>query len=256
MKKMRPRVIPLLLLQGTGFVKTKKFSNPRYVGDAVNTLKIFNEKGADEIIVVDINASRENKPPNIDLISTFAEELFVPLGYGGGISELDQINRLISAGIEKIVLNSINASSFRLVEEASNRFGSQAVVGVVDHGTQGFFRRKKTVHHGSKMAFDDDPITHAKKLVDAGVGELLVQGVDQDGMKTGYDIAMLKAVSDAVNVPVIAGGGAGKLEDFASAIREGGAAAVSAGSMFVFHGKLDGVLINYPDDKILNELFE
>ncbi len=240
----RARVIPCLLVRGNGLVKTRKFKDPVYIGDPVNAMKIFSEKEVDEIVVLDIDASREGREPNYELIAEMAGEAFMPMAYGGGIRSLDQIRRLIRFGIEKVVINTAATESTGLIRAAADVLGTQAVVGAVDV--------KKTLLGGYRVVTKSATVEtkigleeHVQNLVLAGVGEIFLNSVDRDGMMDGYDLQLVRKVTQNVNVPVVACGGAGTVEHLSQAIREGGASAVAAGSMFVFHGKHRAVLINY-----------
>lgn len=247
---MRARVIPCLLLRGHGLVKTKKFKDSVYVGDPVNAVRIFSEKEADELVILDIDATREGREPNYELIAEIAGECFMPVAYGGGISTLAQARKLIRCGIEKVVINSASVDSTRFIREIADVFGSQAVVGSVD--------AKKTLLGGYRVfvksgTFDTKlkPEDHAASLAEAGVGEIFLNSIDCDGQMQGYDIELIKKVSAKVNVPVVACGGAGTLDHMRRAVSQGGASAVAAGSMFVFYGKHRAVLINYPTGTVI-----
>jgi cyclase len=241
----RARIIPCLLVRGNGLVKTRKFSDPVYVGDPVNAIRIFSEKEVDELIILDIDATNEKRDPNYDLIAEMAGEAFMPVAYGGGIHNISQIRRLIRSGIEKVVINTAATQSTDLITEAASIYGSQAIVVSVDI-KKSFFGGYKVVSNSgtkeTKLELDE----YIQLLVKSGAGEIFLNSVDRDGVMEGYDLALLKRVSEKVRVPVIASGGAGKVEDFSLAINEGGASAVAAGSVFVFYGKHKAVLINYP----------
>jgi imidazole glycerol-phosphate synthase subunit HisF len=243
----RARVIPCLLLRGRGLVKTRKFKDPVYVGDPVNAVRIFSEKEVDELVVLDIDASREGREPNYELIAEIAGECFMPVAYGGGIRSFEQVRRLIRSGVEKVVVNSAACESTAVISEAAAVFGSQAVVGAVDVrkpllGAYKVVAKSATVE--TKLKLDE----HVDALVRAGAGEIFLNSVDRDGSMAGYDLDLIRSVSQRVNVPVVACGGAGTVEHLRQAVNDAGAAAVSAGSMFVFHGKHRAVLINYPGD--------
>lgn len=242
----RARVIPCLLLRGHGLVKTRKFKDAVYVGDPVNAMRIFSDKEADEIVVLDIDASRLGQEINYELIAEMAGEAFMPMAYGGGIHSLDQVRRLIRSGIEKVVINSAAAESTAIISEAAAIYGRQAVVGAVDV-RRSFLGAYKVVTKSAsvdtKIPLDD----HIRALAAAGAGEILVNSVDQDGMMAGYDLELIRRVSALVDVPVVACGGAGTPEHLAAAVGSG-ASAVAAGSMFVFHGRRRAVLINYSAD--------
>jgi cyclase len=238
------RVIPCLLLRGHGLVKTRKFKAPVYVGDPVNAVRIFSEKEVDELVILDIDASREGREPNYDLISEIAGECFMPVAYGGGIKTLEQARKLIRCGIEKVVINSAAVESINIIREIADVFGSQAVVGGIDVrrtllGGYCVFAKSGSVQ--ARLSLDD----HACALVQAGVGEIFLNSIDHDGQMNGYDLTLIRRVAGLVNVPLVACGGAGTSEHLRLAIQEGGASAVAAGSMFVFHGKHRAVLISY-----------
>ena len=241
----RARIIPCLLISGNGLVKTRKFKDPIYIGDPVNAMRIFSEKEVDEIVVLDIDASRQQQEPNYELIAEMAGEAFMPMAYGGGIRTLDQVRKLIRSGIEKVVINTAATESTDLIRAVADIYGSQAVVGAVDV--------KKTLFGGyrvvTKSATVDsglDLYVHLQQLIAAGVGEIFVNSVDRDGMMAGYDLPLIRSITQKVNVPVVACGGAGTIEHLSQGVNEGGASAVAAGSMFVFYGKHRAVLINYP----------
>jgi len=243
-----PRVIPCLLLRGTGLVKTVKFADPKYVGDIVNAVRIFNDKEVDELIILDIEAHRRGAI-QWDLVANTASEAFMPVCYGGGIRTVEDIKRLLKVGIEKVSINTAAHEDARLIERAAKELGSQSVVGAIDV-KKNFLGRYVVVSHGGDRKRAPDVATWAKSLERAGAGEILINSVDRDGTQTGYDLDLVRQVTSAVRVPVIACGGAGKLEHFAQAI-ENGASAVAAGSMFVFHGPHRAVLITYPERKDL-----
>jgi len=243
----RARVIPCLLLRGHGLVKTRKFKDPVYVGDPVNAVRIFSEKEVDELVLLDIDASREGREPNYELIAEIAGECFMPVAYGGGIRSLQQVRRLIRSGVEKVVVNSAACESTAVISEAAAVFGSQAVVGAVDVRKLllgGYRVVAKSASVDTRLKLDE----HVDALVRAGAGEIFLNSVDRDGTMAGYDLDLIRSVSQRVNVPVVACGGAGTIAHLRQAVDEAGAAAVSAGSMFVFHGRHRAVLINYPGD--------
>jgi cyclase len=242
---LKTRVVPCLLVQGSGLVKTVAFRNSRYVGDPINAVRIFNEKEVDELVVLDITATAEQRSPNLRLISELASECFMPLAYGGGIRSLEHLERIFSLGVEKVVINSEAADRPAFIEEAAARFGSQSVIVSIDAKKRwrgGYEARTRSGRSGTGL----DPVRFARDMESAGAGEILLNSVDRDGSMRGYDLELVRAVSQSVNIPVIACGGAGSLADLAAAVKQGGASAVAAGSMFVFHGKHRAVLINYP----------
>lgn len=245
----RARVIPCLLVRGNGLVKTRRFRDAVYVGDPVNAIRIFSEKEVDEIAVLDIDASREGREPNYELISEMAGEAFMPMAYGGGVRTLDQVRRLIRSGVEKVIVNTVATESTDLLTDAAAVFGSQAVVGAVDV-KRTFLGGYKVVARSATVDVKVSLEDHVRRLADAGAGEILLTSVDRDGMMNGYDLDLVKRVAQCVSVPLVACGGAGTIEHLSQAIREG-ASAVCAGSMFVFHGKHRAVLINYPKEALL-----
>lgn len=248
---LRARVIPCLLLRNAGLVKTIGFKEPKYVGDPVNAVKIFNEKEVDELIVLDIDASKPGREPNYDLLADMASECFMPLCYGGGVASVEQATRIVQLGIEKIAVNAAAIADLGLVTELSAVLGSQSVVVGIDV-KRDWLGRYRVYDASSAKLTDRAPEAYAEALVLAGAGEILLSSVDEDGSQAGYDLKLVNKVTRAISVPVIACGGAGRLEDFASA--NAGASAVAAGSMFVFQGRHRAVLISYPPYKELERL--
>lgn len=246
------RVIPVLLLRGTGFVKTSHFKNPVYLGDCFNTVRLFNEKEADELMILDITATPENKPINFDLLSQLASECFMPLSYGGGIRSIDDMRRLFRAGFEKVSLNTEVVKNPRIISDAAREFGEQSIVVSIDVKRKLFGGHEVYVNSG-RQATGMDPVTAAKRAVESGAGEILLNSIDRDGTMGGYDVELIHKVADAVPVPLVACGGAGSLSHFHDAIHKGGASAVAAGSFFVFKGKHRAVLITYPSQKEIRE---
>nr|WP_227494078.1 AglZ/HisF2 family acetamidino modification protein [Ramlibacter pallidus] len=249
---MKPRVIPCLLLRGRGLYKTVRFAEPKYVGDPVNAVKIFNEKEVDELLLLDITATVEKRDPNFELIADIAGECFMPLGYGGGVGSIDQIRKLHRMGVEKVCLNSSAFRNPRLVQESCDMFGSSSIVAAIDVKKTLFGKHEVWIDSG-RTNTREDPVRHAEKLAELGVGEILVNSIDRDGTMSGYDAALLKKVASAVDTPVIACGGAGTLDHIREAL-QAGVSAAAAGSMFVFHGKHRAVLINYPPPETLAQL--
>lgn len=249
----KTRVMPVLLLKDEGLVKTVNFKKPKYIGDPINAVRIFNEKEVDEIVILDISATPGQRGPNFDLLCDIANEAFMPMAYGGGITNLDQIRRVLSLGFEKVIINSIAYEAPQLVAEAAAIFGSQSIVGALDV-RRNLWGRYQLVSGGGLVKQGVGLSDHLHTLLRGGVGELLVNSVDRDGTMTGYDLALLKEVTDTAQVPVIACGGAGTLEHFVEAIEVGQASALAAGSMFVFVGKHRAVLLSYPDRKDLAKL--
>jgi cyclase len=250
---IRPRVIPALLLQGQGLVKTIKFKEPIYLGDPINIVRIFNEKEVDELVFLDINATNENRPPAFKMLANITSECFMPLGYGGGIRTLDDIKALLSIGIEKIILNTSAVENPMLVHAAADYAGSQAVVISIDV-KKNFLGKYEVCIRGGRKGTGLDPLKHAMEMEKRGAGELFINSIDRDGTMQGYDLELIRRVSDAVSIPLVACGGAGKLQDLADAINMGGASAAAAGSLFVFQGPLRGVLISYPSQAELKQV--
>ncbi len=247
----RIRVIPTLLIQNGGLVKSIKFNDHKYVGDPINAVKIFNEKEVDEILILDISATVERKAPNISTIKEIASEAFMPLGYGGGITKLEEIKALIASGVEKVVLNSSAFENPKLVSDSAAYVGSQSIVVSIDVKKTIWGKLKVFIHNGSKNT-NLDPIDYARQIQRAGAGEILLNSIERDGTFGGYDTELIKSVSSAVGIPVVAVGGAAKVDDFVKAVQSG-ASAVSAGSMFVFQLPHRAVLISYPTQKELKE---
>lgn len=252
----RPRVIPMLLLHDRGLVKTKKFGGAVYLGDPINTVKIFNDKCVDEIIITDIDATARRREPDYSYIEEIVSEAFMPVCYGGGVTRLDQMSRLFSLGVEKISVSAAAVEDWRWLGECAKKFGSQAIAVTLDvkKGFLGGVRHIVTNNARRNTRLKAQDIV--KDLENIGVGELIINDVDRDGMMSGYDLEYIRSITSMVRIPVVAVGGAGSLEDMKAVIREGGAHAAAAGSLFVFYGKGKGVLINYPDQDTLKKLFE
>lgn len=246
---IRPRIIPVLLIDDRDLVKTKRFADPVYLGDPVNAVKIFNIKNVDEMAILDISASKFDKEPDYELLEDIASQAFMPLSYGGGITSADQALRLLSIGYEKVILNTALYENPQLIQDISSRVGSQSVVISIDASKQGN-SYKCVICDGSKM-IDINPVELAKKAESLGAGEILINSVDQDGMMQGYDKYLIKKITSAVSIPVVACGGAGSLDDFKWVLDECNAHAVAAGSFFVFYGKLKAVLITFPYEEDL-----
>ncbi len=250
---LKTRVMPCLLLDGRRLVKTIKFKDAQYIGDPINTVRIFNEKEVDELIFLDIGATPENRDPPYQLIEEIASECFMPFAYGGGIRDVEQIKRVFSIGVEKVVINTNAVENNALVKEASQRFGSQSIIVSIDarRSRLGGYR---VWTHGVRNRTKVLPEDAAVDMEKSGAGEILITSMDRDGTFEGYDIDLLKRVAKAVHVPVVACGGAGGVEDFATAVKEGGASAVAAGSMVVYQGKARGVLVNFPSKQDLQRV--
>jgi cyclase len=237
-------VIPVLLLWRGGLYKTVRFAAPTYVGDPVNVSKIFNDKGVDELILLDIGQARTRTPLALDMIEAVAEECFMPLCYGGGVRSLSDMQALYALGVEKIALNTAAVETPDLVKHAAREFGSQSVVVSID--VKQSSGGPLTVHtHGGLRDTGLDPVGHAKQVEELGAGEIMVTSIDREGTRAGIDIALTKAVSDAVHIPIIAHGGAGTAAHAVEAIDAGGASAIAAGSLFVLVEPYRAVLPTY-----------
>lgn len=248
------RIIPCLLLRNNGLVKTVKFKEATYLGDPINTIKIFNEKEVDEIVFLDIDATKNSKEPNYDLISIISSECFMPFSYGGGIKTVQQIEKIIKSGGEKVIINSAAHLNKNLLKEAANYFGSSTIVVSIDY-RKDFLRGYNVYINGGRQSTGINPVEYAIRAESEGAGEILLTSIEKDGTMTGYDIEMTRQVAESVSIPVVACGGAGKLEDFKSVVIDGKASAAAAGSFFVFHGKRKAVLITYPSYAEISALF-
>jgi len=241
---LRIRVIPVLLLSGRRLVKTFKFKSRVYVGDPINTVKLFNDKEVDELVIVDIDATVCGKEPDYEYIERLAGQCFMPLAYGGGIQSAEQARRLLAIGVEKIIVNTAAANDPSLISSIAQVAGSQSVVICIDV-KKNWLGKYEVKTAGGKKGEGLDPVAFAVEAVQRGAGEVIVNSIDRDGSQSGYDLDLISSVASAVAVPVIACGGANTLEDFAAAVQQG-ASAVAAGSMFVFHGPHRAVLVNFP----------
>lgn len=246
------RIIPCLLLKGTGLVKTTQFKKPVYVGDSTNAVRIFNKKEVDELIFLDITATKENRQPPINLISQISDECFMPLAVGGGIRTVQDAKALVNAGAEKVIINSYAVENPKFIQEAAQLMGNQSVVISIDAKKKRNGEYEVMTHAGTKPT-GLNPVSWAKKAEQMGAGEIMINSIDQDGTMMGYDLKLIKMVSKAVGIPVIACGGAGKMEDFLKAIDQG-ASAVAAGSYFVFFGARKAVLINFPNETEIKKI--
>jgi len=249
------RIIPCLLLDGRGLVKTLRFQSPKYIGDPINAVKIFNEKFVDEIIFLDISAARQGKEPNFNFIGEIASECFIPFCYGGGIRTIEAAKKLFSIGVEKIAVNSAAIQNPELIKQLAEHFGSQSIVAAMDIKKNWLGKylvmknlgRGKTSHH---------PIEYAQMMQNLGAGELFVNSIDSDGVMEGFDINILRELSDSVSIPVTACGGAGSLEHIKKLLEESRVSAAACGSLFVFKGKHRAVLINYPSRENIKSILE
>jgi imidazole glycerol-phosphate synthase subunit HisF len=243
----RPRIIPILLLKGRGLVKSIKFKNQRYIGDPINAVKIFNDLKADELGFLDILASREGRTISLDFVRDVGEEANMPFAVGGGIRTIEDIRAILSAGAEKVVMNTVVARNPDFVSQAADSFGSSTIVVCMDVKKRRFFGKEQVWYLNGQNQAGYPPVEFAQLMEQKGVGELIVQSIDQDGMMNGYDLDLIRKISEAVTIPVVALGGAGSLKDMRDAHKLAHANGLAAGSMFVYHSARKGVLINYPD---------
>lgn len=243
---LRPRIIPCLLIRNGGLVKTVQFGNPKYVGDPLNAVRIFNEKEVDELMVLDIDASRLGRAPNETLVAQLAAECRMPLCYGGGVKTVTQFEQLIELGVEKVAVSSAAVDDPEVVTRAVERVGSQSVVVVIDVKATGLLRRPEVVTLNATQRTGLEPVAFARKLQTLGVGELVLNSVDCDGTMCGYDLGLIGQVRQAVSVPLTVLGGAGSLDDIRGLVQRYPVIGAAVGSLFVFKGKYRAVLINYP----------
>lgn len=251
---LKHRVIPALLLCNGGLVKTLKFKAPKYVGDPINAIRIFNDKEVDELMVLDITASKERREPNYALIEEFAGECFMPLAYGGGVTNVEQAARLFGLGVEKICLQTSALKDLTLVNLLAERFGSQSVMASVDV-KRNWLGRAQLYGATDGKARSEPWLDMTRKLVNAGAGEVLLNSVDRDGTLAGPDLELIREAAKSLSVPLIAVGGVSSLADIKAAV-DAGASAVAAGAFFVFHGPHRAVLITYPKYQELENLLK
>ena len=247
------RIIPSLLLKDKGLVKGVNFSNFKYIGDPINAVRIFNDKQVDELFFFDISATQENRTISFNLIEKLANECFMPFAVGGGINSIENISKLIKLGVEKVSINTHAVEDPDFISKSAGIFGSQAIVVSIDVIKSANGRYSIATNSG-KNKENVCPLDHAKLMEKKGAGELVVTSIDKDGTQDGYDKNLMKMIADAVSIPVIAGGGAGDLNHFVELHKELNVSAATAGSFFVFHGKLNAVLISYPTKAQLRSL--
>jgi cyclase len=242
----RPRIIPVLLLKNRILVKSVRFKEPSYIGDPINAVKIFNDLEADELVFLDIEATRENRLISLDFIKDVGQEANMPFSVGGGIRTIEDIRQIIEAGAEKVILNSYAAENPDFIKEASETFGSSTIAVCMDVKKKLFGGMQTWIKAGTKSS-GHSPVAFAKLMEEKGAGEIIVQSIEKDGTMSGYDIELIRSISDAVTIPVIALGGAGSNNDLKEAFYKGFANGLAAGSMFVYQGTKKGVLISYPE---------
>jgi len=249
----RPRVIPVLLLKNEALVKTVKFKKENYIGDPINAVRIFNDLKADEIVFLDIEATKSNRLVSLDFLREVGEEANMPFSVGGGVKTIDDIRKIISAGAERVIIGAYALENPDFVLEAASTFGSSTIAVCIDVKKPLFSDVKVYSKNGSTKS-RYSPIAFARLMEEKGAGEIIIQSVDRDGTMEGYDIPLIKTISEAVTIPVIALGGAESTNDLNSAFNDGYATGVAAGSLFVYHKKNKGVLINYPAD--IQDIFQ
>lgn len=247
----RPRIIPVLLIDNRDLFKTVQFGERTYLGDVVNAVKIFNRKGIDELAILDIGATRNHRDLDYDLLKDIATEAFMPLSYGGGVTSVEQVRKILATGYEKVIINTGLIRNPSMVHEAVELFGGQSIVGSIDAKLANG-KYKCAISDGQEI-IDITPLELAKTVETLGCGEIIINSIDNDGVMKGYDLQLVKHISEAVNIPVIACGGAGSIHDLKKVIHQAGAHAAAGGSMFVYYGRLKAVLITAPSEKELTE---
>jgi cyclase len=243
---LKTRVIPALLLQNDALVKTIRFNKPAYIGDPINTVRIFNELEVDELVFLDIAATNDHRRPNLKLLSEIANECFMPLGYGGGLNDFQTVKNIFSIGFEKVVLNSVCYERPRFITQIAEHYGNQAVVASVDV-KKNIWGNYEVYSNAGKTKQNKNLVDWVVELEQLGAGEILLTAIDKEGTWSGMDVTLIKKVTDAVSIPVIAHGGAGTIQHVGETVRQGHASAVALGSMVVYQQKGMGVLVNFPD---------
>jgi len=242
-----PRIIPCLLVHNKGLVKTVKFKDPKYVGDPINAVKIFNEKEVDELMVVDIDATAENQEPDYKMIENLAAECRMPLCYGGGIKTVEQALQIFSLGVEKIAISSISLENPALISQIAERVGNQSVIVILDVKKKLFGTNYEIWTHNATKNTGKNPVEFAKQCEALGAGEIIINSIDHDGVMKGYDHTLIDEIRESISLPMTVLGGAGTLDDIGELIKKHGIIGAAAGSLFVFKGKYKAVLINYPN---------
>jgi len=250
----RPRIIPVLLLKNQGLVKSIKFKDYRYIGDPINAVKIFNDLKADELVFLDILASKENRTISLEFIKNVGEEANMPFAVGGGIKTIEQIRKIIGTGAEKVIINSYAAQNPDFIRQASETYGSSCIVVCIDV-KKSFFGKEKTYILNGSQSTKFSSLEFAQIMEEKGAGEIIIQSIERDGTMLGYDINLIRRISESVSIPIVALGGAGEIIHLKKAYQEGFASGLAAGSMFVYHGSRNAILINYPNKKDLNTIF-
>jgi cyclase len=252
---LETRIIPCLQLIGNSLVKTVKFDNPSYIGDPINTVRIFNELEVDELCFLDIRATVEERTPNIAVLQQISNECFMPLSYGGGVRDFETAREILTIGFEKIVINTYAHKDTSIITRLADHFGSQAVIASID-AKKNIWGKYSVFAKDGKEKMPVDPVEWAVALQSAGAGEILITSMDRDGTWTGFDVELTRKVAEAVTVPVIANGGAGDIQHIGEVIKKGHASAVCLGSMVVYQKKGMGVLVNFPDKHDLEKMLQ
>ena len=252
---LRPRIIPCLLIQNKGLVKTQKFKDAKYVGDPINAVRIFNEKEVDEIMIIDIDATVYNREPDYKMIENLAAECRMPLCYGGGIKTVEQAQKIFSLGVEKVAISSQAVNSPSLIREIGRRVGKQSIVVVLDVKLSKSGKYEIWTHNATKNS-KKDAIAFAKEVEELGAGEVIINSIDQDGVMKGYDLELVNKIRSAICIPLTVLGGAGSMKDIGKLIEKHGIIGAAAGSLFVFKGIFRAVLISYPNSETKSELIK
>ena len=251
----RPRVIPVLLLKNKGLVKSIKFRNYRYIGDPINAVRIFNELKADELAFIDILATKEKRTISIDFVKNVGEEANMPFSVGGGIRTLEDIRKIIEAGAEKVILNTIAGENPAFITEAVDAFGSSTITICIDVKKDFLGKEKVWIRAGTK-SLNSNPVQYAQQMEERSVGELIIQSIERDGTMEGYDIGLVQKVAELVSIPVVSLGGAGKWEHIIELNSIVSLNGLGAGSLFIYHGERNAVLVNYPEREKILQLFK
>jgi imidazole glycerol-phosphate synthase subunit HisF len=251
----RPRIIPVLLVKDGGLVKSTKFKDYRYIGDPVNAVRIFNDLKADELAFLDITATRENRLISPELVRDVGEEANMPFSVAGGIRTLDDIRKIIGAGAEKVILNTIAAENPSFITEAAKEFGSSTIVVCIDVKLNIWGKQVAWIRAGKKSA-GIAPVDFARQMEDSGAGEIIIQSIERDGTMKGYDVKLVKEISGNVTIPVVTLGGAGSMDHMKMVYQSAVVNGLAAGSLFVYHGERRAVLVNYPDSDELMKILE
>jgi len=251
----RPRIIPVLLLQYKGLVKSVNFKNHRYIGDPINAVRIFNELNADELAFIDILATREKRTISVDFVKNVGEEANMPFSVGGGIRTLEDIRKIIEAGAEKVILNSIAGENPGFVSQAADAFGSSTITVCIDVKNDFLGKEKVWIKAGTK-SINFNPVQFARQMEESGAGEIIIQSIERDGTMEGYDINLIKKVAESVSIPVVSLGGAGRWQHIIELNSLVSLNGLAAGSLFVYHGERNAVLVNYPEREKILQLFK